>query len=156
MLGSARNAVSALLLAAAPCLPVVAHACSCTNNLTLDQEFAGTPNVFSGIVTQILPQGEGLNEIVTLTPLERWKGGLDDPMQVVTALNTSICGYPFQVGVAYLVFATPLSSGAMPWVDLCRRTAPLDQNPYIGLLPAPVLPVPAQRGSWGRLKAIYR
>src|SRR5690348_7718865 len=123
MLSPARGIVSALLLAGALCLPAAGRACECTNNLTLDQEFAGTPLLLSGIVTSITPQGEGLYEIVTLTPLQRWKGGLDDPMQVETALNTAICGYPFQVGVAYLVFATPLTPGAMPWADLCRRTA---------------------------------
>lgn len=147
--------LAALLLGA----PVVAVACSCTNELTLQQEFDSAWLVFSGRVTSIQPDPFG-TLAVFFEPLQRWKGPLDFHQLVVTPLDTSACGFPFEVGQEYLVFANSYNYGITltpaPFTHLCSRTSPLAGNPYIVALPPPLVTTPAARATWGTLKVRYR
>ncbi len=154
-----RIPLAALFLSTAGLLPASElRACSCTNDHTVLQEFGYAAAVFAGTVTNIQPLGDGNNEIVTLTPTVRWKGGLDNPVQVITGLNPAICGFPFAVGQSYLVFAFTSTFSGQPayWTHLCSMDGPLADNPIVPALPAPVLPVPTRANTWGALKSFYR
>ena len=151
----------AVALACVVCIaPRAARACSCTNDLTLQQEFDLSTGVFSGRVLSVAPSYEpGLNWVV-FQPITRWKGSLSDPFVVLTPDNGAICGYPFAAGGEYLVFYGIRYFGITytptPFTHLCSRTSPLAGNTYVPLLPPPVLPVPIHHRSWGELKVIYR
>lgn len=147
------------LLAALALTPRPAHACSCTNDRTLQQEYDNAWVVFSGRVVSITADPFG-TYAVQIDPIQRWKGPLQYAPIVVTPLNAAVCGYPFEVGTEYLIFAVNYGYGLTytptPFTHLCSRTAPLAGNPYISDLPAPLETTPAARPSWGTLKLRYR
>lgn len=147
--------LGALLLA----VPVAAAACSCTNELTLQQEFDGAWLVFSGRVLEIQADPFG-TLAVQLEPIQRWKGPLQYVQLVVTPVDEAVCGFPFVVGEEYLVFTTMSYYGITytptPFTHLCARTSPLAGNPYLADMPPPLVTTPAAPATWGRLKTIYR
>jgi Carboxypeptidase regulatory-like domain len=59
---------------------------------------------------------------VTLSVSERFRGGAGDTLVVRTELGTDACGYPFEVGHEYLVFANG-SQGNLT-VTTCSATQP--------------------------------
>jgi hypothetical protein len=59
---------------------------------------------------------------VTLNVSERFRGAAGDSLVVRTELGTEACGYPFEVGHEYLVFATEFQ-GALT-VSTCSATQP--------------------------------
>ena len=79
--------------------------------------------VFEGTVTEIRkPQGEGEgNHEVVLQVGRRFKGAEDDTVTVTTASSSAACGYNFEQGGTYLVYAGE-AEGQLS-VSLCSRTA---------------------------------
>ena len=148
----------ALLAWFAVSAPGTASACSCTNNLTLQQEFDFAAAVFSARVVQVEPYGDGLHVFVWLEPIARWKGGISSPLLVFTPANEGICGFPFVVDGEYLVFATSGTLDGAPifFTHLCARTSPLEDNPHVPLLGPPLVPTGAAAPTWGAIKALYR
>lgn len=148
-----------LLAASLVAAPLPALACSCTNNLTTQQEFDYAHSVFSGRVLSVQPNAYG-QLTVEFQPIDRWKGPLDYVPYVFTPLNSAVCGYEFVVGQEYLVFVTISYVGVtytpVPFTHLCSRTSLLEGNPYLAELPPPLLPVPTSRSAWGALKVRYR
>ncbi len=134
------------------------EACSCTNERTLEQELNSAVAVFTGRVTAIQPAGDKSNVIVTLTPLLRWKGGLGVPLTLATPENSGVCGYAFEVGGEYLVFAWPytISGQQTIFTHLCSRTASAEGNPDIQKLGAPLVPTAVRAISWGGVKRAWR
>lgn len=132
------------------------RACSCTGERTLQQEFMSAAAVFSGRVTSFQPAGDGINVIVTVTPLHRWKGGLDASVAIATGANDGLCGVAFEVGREYLVFAWPYTGQAALFTHLCSRTARVEGNPDIQNLGSPLTPTPARAKSWGAVKRAWR
>ena len=157
----AQRIIVAVVLVWAVCIaPPAARGCSCTNNLTLQEEFDFATGVFSGQVLSVIPSYLPDMNWVVLQPITRWKGGLSDPIGILTPASDAICGYPFVAGQEYLVFYGIRYFGITytptPYTQLCSRTSLLAGNVYVSLLPPPVLPVPVRRHSWGGLKLIYR
>ena len=67
--------VVAVVLACVVCIaPRAAHGCSCTNNLTLQEEFDSATGVFSGRVLSVTPSYVPELNWVVLQPITRWKG----------------------------------------------------------------------------------
>ena len=142
-------------------VPTPALACSCTNNLTLDQEFAAAGSVFSGRVSAIAPSPDPSYLAVQFEPITRWKGTLDATPVVLTPPNEGVCGFPFQVGLEYLVFASVYAIGVPPsapvyYTHLCSRTGLLAGHPDLPNLPPPLVPTAVRARTWGALKGIYR
>jgi hypothetical protein len=161
MLDIARRITVTLVLVAA-LAPGAASACSCTNELTLEEEFGYAWTVFSGRVLAVQPSVE-VNApplAIIIQPLERWKGPLGDPQVVYTNLDEATCGYPFEVGQDYLIFTTltyvGITYSPAHFTHLCAKTSPLAGNVFVPLLPAPQLPTPTRQATWGRLKLHYR
>jgi hypothetical protein len=138
--------------------PIESHACSCTFDHTVMEEFNIATAVFAGTVTNIQPAGDGTNVLVTMTPTIRWKGGFDDPVQVITGMNDGVCGVHFVVGESYLVFAFNTTYSGQPafFTHSCTRTGVLANNPTVSDLPPPQQPVPTRLKTWGALKTSYR
>lgn len=138
--------------------PGTASACSCTNNLTLQQEFDFAAAVFSGRVMSVNPYGDGSQVFVWMEPIARWKGGISTPLFVFTPENEGACGFPFAVGGEYLVFASSGTLDGSPifWTHLCSRTSPLEDNPHVPLLGPPLVPTGVLSPTWGGIKTLYR
>jgi len=149
-----RNA--ALVVLAAALAPGPALACSCTNQLTLEQEFGFAAAVFSGRVLSI-ETDTYLNVLrVEFEPIARWKGGLEARVLVFTAITDGECGFPFVEGAEYLVFGGGTGPAPPYGTHLCSRTGPLLGNPYVPLLGPPLVPTAARPRGWAGIKRHYR
>jgi hypothetical protein len=126
-------------------LPDCAFACSCAALPGTPQERArealsGSTAVFSGEVvefekpppdtamvegTMLTVMGDaGREATVTLQASEVWKGPRQQTVTITTEADSSMgCGYPFEEGQEYLVYAT----GKEPSVSLCSETKPLSE-----------------------------
>lgn len=123
---------AALLL----CLPNVAAACSCalpplskTEKQLIKLERKKSQAVFSGEVTEIiipkLPSGEeSWTAEVRFKVLQTWKGTKSATVTVFTANVCCICGYKFEVGEQYLVYARGSKKDSLS-TDTCTRTQKL-------------------------------
>lgn len=85
-------------------------ACSCMRD-TIEEEFQESEIVFSGKVLSADKPTKGPyhgNQLVEFEfELEvDWKGELENKLTVSTELLSMSCGYPFQVGTSYVVFAS--------------------------------------------------
>ena len=146
-------AIAALAILASP-LPV--SACSCTNQLTLEQEFGYAAAVFSGRVISITPEPDGLHVLAMLEPIARWKGGIGATVPVYTPSNGGACGFPFEVDGEYLVFGSASDPSGPFFTHLCAKSSPLEGNVYVPLLGPPLIPTGTRSPSWGALKRFYR
>lgn len=117
--------------------PDCAHACDCavpasasaSPQEVVRQELRSTDAVFAGEVTNIdrpRPMTSSLDPMsVTFRVAEAWKG----TVEVKTAVSDASCGYPFEEGKSYLVFAskgTTYGDGDLE-VALCGSTKPLSE-----------------------------
>lgn len=104
-----------------------AHACSCMA-LTPSEGFTSSYAVFTGEVTDIAKNESTAfrGREVTLKVKDLWKGDPEPIIKVHTAGSSAACGYPFQKGVTYLVYAIRDEADPMR-VSLCGRTAPVDR-----------------------------
>lgn len=121
----------ALLLLAAVLLGLVqadrAKACSCIRE-TPEEGFARAEAVFSGRIAEVAPNpdSERGGFQVTIEVFEVWKGASRPIVKVTTAASSAICGYAFQKGRSYLVYAS--RDGKRPLrVSLCSRTQLLEK-----------------------------
>ena len=141
--------VFSLLVAA----PSGSHACSCTNPPDFTMAYDLSEAIFLGEVLGIESAAPAYpNEVwATLRVEGYWKNELPTVVRVRTGENEAICGLGFQVGQHWLMFADA-------WLDhyathLCWRShLYYEGDPDLALLG----PVPVVKGSWGRVKMIYR
>lgn len=123
-------ATASLVLLAGP-----ARACSCASDPDMtpeERDRLGTEEhdwVFVGRVDEVTrPDSSGGGSSgqampVTLSVYSATKGDVTNPMEVWTASDGGTCGYPFQVGSAYKVFASHLGDeDGRPFVSLCGPT----------------------------------
>lgn len=95
--------------------------------LTPSEGVTSSTAVFTGEVTEIRKNEAtrfGGMEI-TLRTKKVWKGDADKEIKVRTAGSSAACGYPFQKGTTYLVYAVRDEADPLR-VSLCSRTAPVD------------------------------
>ncbi len=154
-----RRSFVPVLAAALLALPAARlEACSCTNQHTVPEEVAAATTVFFGHVTAIQPAGDALNVLVTMTPLLRWKGGLEASVTILTGANDGVCGYPFQVGLDYVVFGWTQTYAGQPvlFSHLCTYNTQTDAAGAIQMIGPPVLPTPTRTWSWGAVKRAWR
>src|SRR5690348_10922568 len=86
-----------------------ASACTCTGGLPLINQIASSAAIFSGKVTEFTsldatsstlePPFNGIHASVEV--IQVWKGPASETLTVVS----SGCGYSFEVGTEYLIFA---------------------------------------------------
>jgi hypothetical protein len=109
-----------------------AGACTCIGPNPICQAYWNTEVVFDATVVAIQPTArtESLGDrdfvmpekLVSLTVLRGWKG-IDAPsVEVVTAAQGSACGFNFEIGTRYLVFAAHRPADGRLEVSSCGRT----------------------------------
>jgi hypothetical protein len=104
------------------------YACSCIAPPPPKEALAAASAVFSGKVTAIEAAGDH-EKAVTIEIKSTWKG-VEKKKEVVvyTADNGATCGYGFEKGKSYLVYASLMKRGddKVLGTNICTRTAALD------------------------------
>jgi hypothetical protein len=96
--------------------PDCAHACSCMS-APVEKEFSWSEAVFAGEAVSV--EGEGSEDrTVTFRVVKTWKGPDRGTLQVRTAASGASCGYGFEEGREYVVYA----AGDRLEVNLCSAT----------------------------------
>lgn len=117
-------ALAVALAAAAP-----AHACTCAPPGPPAAELAAADAVFSGRVISVeaTRQEDRFPRLTVRFALaEVWKGLPEGEVATVTtAGDSAACGYHFEPGEEYLVYAQEGDPGSLS-TGLCTRTSPLD------------------------------
>lgn len=100
-------------------VPVDALACSCARPQPVDEAVENALRVFHGEVVSI-EKLNPLSERVTFRVSEHFKGEPVETLQVDTPIHGPSCGYPFQEGSDYVVYA----HGEGDWLatNSCSRT----------------------------------
>ncbi len=109
-----------LLLAAAES----SFACSCVRSLKplkaqVKDAYTNSTAIFSGEVISIAPKSE-YELTVKIKVGNSWKGKLAEEITFMTAKDGAMCGYGFEVGKAYLVYAFGANDSLM--TTNCSRT----------------------------------
>jgi hypothetical protein len=134
-----------------------AAACKCKVPPPPEEAMAGSVAVFEGTVTEVRgpkDEAEHGNLEVTLRIGRRFKGAEADTVTVITSNSSAACGYGFEQGMTYLVYANDGDDGRLS-VGLCSRTARIEDaaddlsalGP--GQAPAPQPPPAAEPGKRG-------
>lgn len=144
-------------------LPALARPCSCTNLPEFDRAYQYSDAIFLGDVLAIESAEPEYYDAVwaTFRVDAAWKGGPPATVRVLTATNVGACGFPFEVGKRYLVFAFAYGNGSwwgspapgVLWTHLCWRTHETwPEDPDLVALG----PVSVATRSWGAVKVRYR
>jgi hypothetical protein len=114
------------LLAAQPVRP--AYACSCVSPPDPATALADASAVFVGTVLStevrdgpVMSSGDPVR--VTFDVAQVWKGPTETPLVVITARDSATCGFGFQPGAEYIVYAYTWESSDLQ-TNICTRTAP--------------------------------
>jgi hypothetical protein len=84
--------------------PDCAYACSCATG-SIQRYISSSEAVFSGQVTAIEKEAATRTTTATLRVSEVWKGPERSTLEVSTSSQGSACGYHFEEGKEYLVYA---------------------------------------------------
>ena len=102
------------------------YACSCIASLAPVKEqiqgaFSSADAVFSGEVVEIKESPTDKDSLLVKFKVAKlWKGELKREIIITTNKESSMCGYGFEVGKKYLVYANGLKNEL--FVDNCSRT----------------------------------
>lgn len=117
-------AIAAFLFAA----PESSYACSCFVPLAdsvekqVENALDEAAAVFSGKVVEVTPTTDDSYSVnVKFKVTSKWKGVSDKIVVVNTGQNTAMCGFNFEVGKTYVVYAHRIDSGLS--TTICSRTA---------------------------------
>lgn len=104
----------------------VAAACSCAPPPPPRDALKASTAVFSGKVTDIEKIGD-FQIAATIEVASAWKGVKGKSVRVVTANQSAACGFNFEKGKQYLVYASEMKQGdgKVLSTNLCTRTAAL-------------------------------
>lgn len=100
--------------------------CSCVADVPLNESINSTHTIFAGEVTELSRTDirSGYGEVEARFDVsEMWKGFESEALTVSTASNSAACGYSFEEGEEYLVYASE-SDGELR-TTLCSRTSGL-------------------------------
>jgi hypothetical protein len=100
-----------------------AHACKCAEPEAAVAAAASAAAVFEGQVSRI--SAADADVMVELKVARAWKGVTAEQVSVRTRAESAACGYPFQAGQSYLVYAQADGSGLQ--VHHCGRTRPIEE-----------------------------
>jgi hypothetical protein len=108
--------------------PARADACSCVGGLPICQTFWEADAVFAGEVLSIDPVPDGADpgfsrKRVRFQVQEVWRGGVEGVVEIRTGAGGGDCGYRFERGGTYLVYAH--GNGGTLSTSICTRTKKL-------------------------------
>ena len=78
--------------------------------------------VFSGKVLEIIVKPQIYHVEVKVKVESSWEESLPEEVTVFTGRGGGDCGFHFEVGESYLVFAYGSGNGSL-WTNICQRTA---------------------------------
>jgi hypothetical protein len=100
------------------------YACSCPTVVGVEQELKWKLKeleaVFSGEVLEINEIPQSLDVSVKIKVETVWKGSPFREVTIITPNNSASCGYPFEVGKSYVVFANRTDKNYLT-TGLCLR-----------------------------------
>lgn len=104
--------------------------CSCVGPQDVPSAVEGAQAVFTGKVLAVrdttvgTSHGSWTQRVVTLRVDRTWKGVESETVVVMTGWGGGDCGFPFERGESYLVYADG-PPGELLRTGICGRTAPL-------------------------------
>lgn len=101
----------------------VVHACSCAQ-ATETEQFDNAAAVFSGAVENV--SNDGWSRSVVFLVDEVMKGNIDENVTVTTGMGDSDCGFDFEVGKSYQIYA--YEEGGKLGTNICSGTYSLVQE----------------------------
>ncbi len=145
--------------------PCRAPLCDCMNSGSVSQARSRADAVFAGLVTSVRDtilrreSGEGFTQkAVTFRIQSGWKGVQSRSVTLLTGWGGGDCGYVFQTGRSYLVYATrrPMGTQSVLWTGICTRTAPTSAaSDDLRLLGSPVYRNPEARTYSGHQQRVF-
>ncbi|KGP72767.1 hypothetical protein [Pontibacillus yanchengensis] len=108
--------------------PTTVKACSCVMPPSVDEEVEVSAAVFTGEVIDI--EKKSRSRKVTFEVSNTWKGVTKSEIVITTGLNSADCGFPFEVGESYLLYANESSmyeGVAELSTTICDRTAAIEE-----------------------------
>jgi hypothetical protein len=139
-----------LILAAALLCATPAFACSCLQPGSPKAELENADAVFLGTVSAVEPLAGGPfpRLEVTLRLLAVWKGVPEgEEVTLGTAADGAACGYGFEMGKTYVVYAYGGDEGEELTTSLCTRNASKDEaTEDLAALGEPLRRVEAPKG----------
>lgn len=102
------------------------YACSCPRSLEpvkkqVQQAFKDSTAIFAGEVLEISKSSADENSLLVKIKVEKsWKGELTREVAITTPKDGAMCGYTFEIGGKYLVYANGLKDSLL--VTNCSRT----------------------------------
>jgi hypothetical protein len=94
-------------------------ACSCAEVKTPEEGLTNSDNVFSGKVVDIKRVGDENKVLFKVSSV--WKGDSQTQLILYTSLSEASCGFEFQTGEEYLVYANKIDDGRLH-TSFCSRT----------------------------------
>lgn len=144
-LASVALGCAAALAAFAAITPQTARACSCMTQApreAIEQAAAVFEGYVESIETAEAAEGVPIEHRVRLRVVRTWKDAATEALVVTTAGDSAACGYPFEQGRSYLVYAFAQDGGLA--VSLCGRTQPIERADedleLLGMGATPVAP----------------
>lgn len=105
------------------------YACSCLApdpNKSLQEQvgeaYKNSSAVFSAKVLSVSETSQGENKKVKLRLTKTWKGKLSKSITITTAMDSAMCGYNFEAGKTYLIYAYGKNSKSLS-TNICSRTS---------------------------------
>lgn len=118
-------------------LPVLANACSCISSGPPCQSFGNTYAVFTGKVESISDYPTTTNagnskfqyvqKAVKLTVTESFRGIKENSVEIITGRGGGDCGYNFESGREYVVYAYQNKETGKLGTGICTRTRPIEK-----------------------------
>ncbi|MBP1932757.1 hypothetical protein [Ammoniphilus resinae] len=109
-------------------IPSVGYACSCASKPAVQEELEKSAVVFGGKVIDIREKSQfNPKKTVLFEVSTAWKGGASTQMLITTGLGGGDCGFDFEKGKEYLVYANESSmyGGKDLVTTICDRTTEL-------------------------------
>ncbi len=113
-------------------------ACSCAPagdaalKTQVTEAYKKSSNVFSGEVIEITKGSAAFTAKVKFKIDKSWKKKIFGELTVITATDSALCGYFFEVGKKYVVYTYGENSNSR--TDICTRTALLKSSKDVAIL----------------------
>jgi hypothetical protein len=113
-------------------------ACSCfqPEGIPIEKQvkdaYTKSTSVFVGEVVEIIKKPEVYSATVRFKVEKTWNKNFQKEITLLTASESSLCGYTFEVGKKYLVYASENNNNLT--TNICTRTASITSNKDIVFL----------------------
>ncbi len=131
--------IGVLLIVGLPCVAKPVEACSCLQEKPPCDAFGAADAVFSGVVVEFSKQFDGHEievdgrkmkipyaVVARLLIDKAYKGVSGTEVEITTGAGGGDCGYAFQTGRHYLVYAYRVEQNGKLGTGICSRTRPLE------------------------------